>query len=132
MPGASLPIHFEKGKASFKLADNEVAVFEGLPVGANYTVTETLEDEFTTTLNGQTYSSDADAFTGLLREGTSARAAFVNTRKTTELTIEEEVDSKIDSDKNEFFHFTMKHLIRLLKAPTPVSISRRMEPLICM
>ncbi|SNT95422.1 T surface-antigen of pili, partial [Aristaeella hokkaidonensis] len=81
---------FENGVAEFDLKDNQVKKATGLPKGVRYTVTEENYNEFTTTYEGTT---------GTISEKIGV-AAFTNTRKMTEVTVEKIWDDKDNqSDK---------------------------------
>ena len=90
---------FDKGIAKLTLADGEVAVITGLPIGVGYEVTETLTDA----------SFGEPAYSGNIGEkitkGQTKKVLVTNTRITKELTITKKVESKIASDKKEAFLF---------------------------
>ena len=67
-------VEFADGKATFKLKHGGEKAIAGLPVGANYTVTEDAAEGYTTTVNG-TEGSKAE---GAVTEA-GATAAFTNT-----------------------------------------------------
>ena len=82
---------FVKGTATFILKDGEKATATGLPVGITYTVEETADDGFTTTVAGES---------GTISE-TKSTAFFTNTRKTGDLEVNKTVVSDLAADKTE-------------------------------
>lgn len=68
------------GETTFTMKHGETVTINGIPDGADYTVTEATNSDYTTTANGQTGTMDADA-------ATPAKADFVNTYKYSHLTI---------------------------------------------
>lgn len=77
---------FTNGEATVQLAAGESAEASNLPEGTTYTVIETTDDNYTTTVKdssgNQTETSEA---TGTIENNGISRADFVNTRKPTAL-----------------------------------------------
>ncbi len=73
------------------LKDGQTAQIINLPSDAEYIVTETKQDGFTTKINGIDVPADADLVTsGMIIDGETARVEFVNHYSTTKITIEPE------------------------------------------
>lgn len=89
----------------FTLKRNERFVIKALPVGAAYSVLEADEPNYTVTCNAQ----DAAEAAGTIMEGENRNtAAFVNTRKTTALTLSKTVkDDDGGADPAQRFEFTI-------------------------
>ena len=88
---------FDEGIATFELANGQSVMAEGLPTGITYTVVEESDDEYTTTMTGET---------GDIQANVVKEAAFTNTRKTDGLTVVKTVVGK-DGDQSKRFTFTV-------------------------
>ncbi len=86
---------FKNGVGSITLKDTESKSISGLPQGMKYTVTETADDDFTTTWTGETGTIS----------GNTAQAAFTNTRKGGGLSISKKVVSPIKAEETKEFEF---------------------------
>ena len=80
---------FTAGKATFKLKNGETATATGLPTEVTFTVTETENPDFTTTMTGDT---------GTIATTTS-KAEFTNTRITTAVTVKKVWEDNNNSGK---------------------------------
>ena len=96
-------MEFSEGVAKFTLKDGEIKYATGLPIGMEYTVTETADNLFTTTVNGETNNE----VTGTIEKKQAGKAQFVNTAKTGELTVTKTVNSDVEGDDKEAFLFTI-------------------------
>ena len=89
---------FNDGVAKFTLKSGQTKTATGLAKGIEYTVTEEACDNMTTTPTSET---------GVIDEKATKTAAFVNTRKTGELTLSKELISDAAADKTRAFIFTV-------------------------
>lgn len=90
----------ENGKASFELADGESIVITGLPVGADYTVTENVYKEYKPSDNG-TYSGQIEA-------GKTGEVSVVNTYdEKYDISVSKTVKGN-QGDKSKNFEFVLK------------------------
>ena len=89
----------ENGQYTFKLKDGQILVIQHLPENAPYLVEEAAEDDFTTSMLGET---------GTIRVNGGSLAEFVNTRKPGILKITKIVDSPLDVDQARTFEFNVK------------------------
>ena len=89
---------FVNGVATFTLKDGESKTAENLPIGITYTVEETLDSHYVTTITGEV--------TGTIEAGGIYEVAFTNTRKGN-LTVEKTVDVGTDKNKQQPFTFTV-------------------------
>ena len=90
----------ENGKASFELSDGESIVITGLPVGADYTVTENAYKEYKPSDNG-TYSGQIEA-------GKTSEVSVVNTYdEKYDISVSKTVKGN-QGDKSKSFEFVLK------------------------
>ena len=90
----------ENGKASFELSDGESIVITGLPVGADYTVTENAYKEYKPSDNG-TYS-------GQIETGKTGEVSVVNTYdEKYDISVSKTVKGN-QGDKSKSFDFVLK------------------------
>lgn len=69
-------VKFTNGVATFKLKHNESVTITGIPAGLNYAVTESDNNGYTVTVNGQ----NTTMATGTIAAGETSTAAFKNTK----------------------------------------------------
>ena len=90
----------ENGKASFELSDGESIVITGLPVGADYTVTENTYKDYKPSNNG-TYS-------GQVETGKTSEVSVVNTYdEKYDISVSKKVKGN-QGDKSKSFDFVLK------------------------
>ena len=97
----------ENGLATFELGDGENKVITGLPLGTEYTVTETTDSDFISNVNG----TESNTTKGKIeeKEGTieTGRADFTNIRKVGKLTLKKLVKSPSAADEAAVYQFTV-------------------------
>ena len=92
-------VSFTNGQATVTVAGGSSKTIEGLPVGVTYTVTEAVDNDFTTTAEGAT---------GTIVKEETKTAAFTNTRKTGKVTISKSVVSPVPAEETKEFTFTIE------------------------
>ena len=90
----------ETGKATFSLTSGQSATATGLPEGITYTVTETADDNFDTTVEGNVEAK-------VVKDATPT-VKFVNTKNNGPITINKQVVSPIPAENDQEFTFTIK------------------------
>jgi len=100
------------GRATITVAGGSSAQITGLPIGAKYTVTEAVDEDYE--LTNKTGDS------GMISENKST-AAFTNTRKLGKLKISKQVTGTSDTDKLFHFKITLKYRDAALSGTYPVS-----------
>lgn len=99
---------FENGDAHFTLTNGQNKTAGGLPEGVKYTVTETTDDGFTTTYNGQALGAEgAQPNEGTISKEATRSVEVKNTRKKGKLTVEKVLESELAADDNRLFSFTV-------------------------
>lgn len=90
----------EKGKASFELSDGESIVITGLPVGADYTVTENAYKDYKPSDNGK--------YNGKIETGKTGEISVVNTYdEKYDISVSKTVKGN-QGDKSKNFEFVLK------------------------
>lgn len=90
----------ENGKASFELSDGESIVITGLPVGADYTVTENTYKEYK--------ASDNGIYSGQVEAGKTSEVSVVNTYdEKYDISVSKTVKGN-QGDKSKSFDFVLK------------------------
>ena len=91
------------GRATIEVTGGSTVSITGIPTGATYTVTEAVDESFTTTVGDET----TNAASGTITE-TKSSAAFTNTRKTGSVGISKTVVSPIPAERTKTFTFTIQ------------------------
>ena len=92
-------VYIEGGIANLWLKHDESVTIKGIPYGTTYTVEEVEDKRFETTVDGEESAKLTD---------TAATVTYTNTRKTGDLTISKEVDSKVAADHDGEYIFSIQ------------------------
>lgn len=92
-------VSFTNGSITFQLKHNQSITFDGLPVGVEYTVTET-------EANADGYKTSSKGDTGTVLAGSASVAAFTNTRAAGNLSVTKTVTGS-GGDTDRYFNFTV-------------------------
>ena len=107
--GAYNGVYMVDGIAKLWLKGGESVTIKGIPVGTAYTVTETADEDFVTTVDDAQTHVVTGTVTVKGEDNTpvDVTANFTNTRKTGDLEVTKTVESHQDGDKTRDFNFTV-------------------------
>ena len=110
-------VTFTNGQSdAITLKSGQTATVAGLPAGVTYTVVETANNDFTTTINPQ------NAQQALTTEGDARQLAFANARKLGTLNVSKTIVSAVNADASKDFTFQVS-LGGLTATPNPKTFS---------
>ena len=105
--GTVTTVKFTDGKSDeITLEDGESITIQGLPVGTEFTVVETKDDNYTTTISDD--SGDDNDGEGTIAENSDVTVAFTNTFITGQLSITKTVENGFSTDEKKEFSFRVE------------------------